>query len=290
MPLKQYPTRRENNLSENGLNQDLGRIRFTVAIAAGKGGVGKSTLCANLAMALSLRGQKVGLLDADIYGPSQRRMIREQRLPFDKGDHFEPALAQGIRLLSMAHFRDENIAGAFRAPIANKLLDQFCSHMVWGEIDFLLIDLPPGTGDIPLTLAQKGIIKTSILISTPQKVATQDVRKCIDLFEHVGVPILGLVENMAYIEVGGQKTYPFGQEGVKTLAQEKGYPLLGRMAVCQELALCCDEGTPYVLKYPQTDIGKMFLHLADILIKSSQEEEKSKKNGCEPQGYTWGQL
>ena len=218
--------------------------RNVIAIAAGKGGVGKSTVTINLALALTLQGAKVGILDADVYGPSVRRMLPEQTQPLQKGPTFIPAMCSGIRVMSLAFFRPENQAVAIRAPIANNLMQQFIDQVEWGPLDYLLIDFPPGTGDIQLTLCQKANLSGAIMVTTPQEVALMDVRKAIHLFEQVQVPILGVVENMSfYLQPDGAKAYLFGKDGGRMLAEECGIPLLGQVPVDPAVSECGDLGS-----------------------------------------------
>jgi ATP-binding protein involved in chromosome partitioning len=174
----------------SSLSQPTGPAHV-IAIAAGKGGVGKSTVTVNLALALSLAGYKVGILDADLYGPSLRRMLPEDQLPQQKGPTIVPAICQGIRVISMAYFRQDNLATAVRAPIANSLISQFLDQVEWGPLDYLLIDFPPGTGDIQLTLSQKAKLTGAVMVTTPQQVAIMDVRKAMHLFSQVRGPCFG---------------------------------------------------------------------------------------------------
>ena len=215
-----------------------------IAIAAGKGGVGKSTVTVNLARALTEANYRVGILDADIYGPSLRRMLPEQQLPVQKGPTIIPAVCQGIKVISMAYFRQEGIATAVRAPIANSLITQFCDQVEWGLLDYLLIDFPPGTGDIQLTLSQRAKLRGAVMVTTPQQVAVMDVRKAMHLFSQVNVPILGIVENMSYYihEKSGEVLHLFGSDGGKLLAEEAGVPLLGQIPVDPLLSCSGDEG------------------------------------------------
>ncbi len=215
-----------------------------VAIAAGKGGVGKSTVTVSLARALQRAGHSVGILDTDIYGPSLRQMLPEDRLPKQDGPTLVPALCEGIRVISMAYFRQANEATAVRAPIANRLINQFLSQVQWGPLDYLLIDFPPGTGDVQLTLSQQAPLTAALMVTTPQVVAGLDVRKAIHLFEQVRVPIVGVVENMSYLlpNGSGETIYPFGRGGGKRLSSEVGVPFLGQIPLDPELCRCCDEG------------------------------------------------
>jgi ATP-binding protein involved in chromosome partitioning len=224
--------------------QPATKIAHVVAIAAGKGGVGKSTITVNLALALKQAGFSVGIMDMDIYGPSIRRMLPEDEMPVQKGDKIIPALCQGIRMISMAYFRKENEAAAVRAPIANGVVSQFINQIEWGTLDYLLIDFPPGTGDIQLTLSQKANLCGAIMVTTPQEVSVMDVRKAINLFDHMNVPVIGVVENMSYYLPlnGKEKIYVFGKGGGERLAQQVGVPFLGAIPIDPKICQCCDEG------------------------------------------------
>ena len=220
------------------------KIAHVVAVAAGKGGVGKSTVTVNLALALKQAGYSVGIMDMDIYGPSVRRMLPEDVMPVQNGDRIIPALCGGIRMISMAYFRKENEAAAVRAPIANGLVGQFINQIEWGNLDFLLIDFPPGTGDIQLTLSQKANLCGAVMVTTPQEVAVMDVRRAFNLFEHVNVPVIGVVENMSYYSQPetGEKIYLFGKGGGERLAQDIGVPFLGAIPIDARICECCDKG------------------------------------------------
>lgn len=217
------------------------QIKNVLAIAAGKGGVGKSTVAVNLARALHKKGAKVGVLDGDIYGPSLRKMLPENHLPKQEGEIITPALCQGIKLISMAFFRKENEAAAVRAPIANGIINQFLK-VNWGPLDYLLIDFPPGTGDVQLTLCQQAKIDGAILVTTPQEVALLDVRKALHLFEQVQVPLLGVVENMSYFLADGSRNYIFGKGGGERFAAETALPLLGEIPLDPLLSEAGDKG------------------------------------------------
>lgn len=218
-------------------------VRHIIGIAAGKGGVGKSTVTANLARALKRKGFSVGVLDTDIYGPSIRKMLPEDRLPGRRGDKLVPALSEGMRIVSLAYFRKDNEAAAIRAPIANGVINQFLNGVEWGPLDYLLVDFPPGTGDIQLTLAQQANMTGAIMVTTPQEVAVMDVRKAMSLFETVRVPIVGIVENMSYYQTpAGEKIYMFGKGGGGRLALDYGLPLLGQIPIDPELCESGDTG------------------------------------------------
>jgi len=215
-----------------------------IGIAAGKGGVGKSSLTVLLAQALRDSGYRVGVLDADLYGPSIRVMLPEDKMPSQSGQNIIPALSKGIKLVSLALFKDQAKASVIRAPIANGLISQFLNQVEWGELDYLLIDFPPGTGDIQITLSQKANLTGAVVITTPQKVSVADVRKCMNMFEQVNIPIVGIIENMSYYQLPNtnEKVFLFGQGGGDLLRQEFGVPLLGKIPIHPILGRCLDEG------------------------------------------------
>lgn len=215
-----------------------------IAVAAGKGGVGKSTVAVNLARSLKLLGFKVGILDADVYGPSVRKMLPEDTMPVQQGEKIIPANSEGIAFISMAHFRKEHDAVVARAPIANGIISQFLHDVIWGDLDYLLIDFPPGTGDIQLTLAQKAQLNGAVLVTTPQEVATLDVKKALEMFRHLQVPLLGVIENLSgyYHQDSDTTLYLFGNGGGERLAREAGIPLLGKLPIDPELCLRSDQG------------------------------------------------
>jgi ATP-binding protein involved in chromosome partitioning len=248
----------------------LAAIKFVIAIAAGKGGVGKSSVTVNLALALQAQGFAVGIMDTDIYGPSIRKMLPEDRLPSQKGEVIQPALCSGIKMISMAYFRKDHEATAVRAPIANGLISQFIKNVAWGNLDFLLIDFPPGTGDIQLTLSQQANLTGAIMVTTPQEVAVLDVRKAIHLFEQVKIPILGIVENMSYYAFPqfSEPLYLFGRGGGERLAIEKGVPLLGEIPIDPILCDCGDKGHSLFALDPQHQkpITQAFITLAQKVV------------------------
>lgn len=245
------------------------KVGHIIAIAAGKGGVGKSTAAVNLALALKLAGYSVGIMDMDIYGPSIRRMLPEDELPSQKGDKITPAICQGIRMISMAYFRKEKEAAAVRAPIANGLVSQFIKNIEWGNLDFLLIDFPPGTGDIQLTLCQQANLSGAIMVTTPQEVSVMDVRKAVNLFEQMNVPVVGVLENMSYYTNPStqERLYLFGRGGGERLAQEIGAPLLGVIPIDAEICRCCDEGVSlFSACNTQTSARAAFTELAETFV------------------------
>lgn len=246
-------------------------IKNIIAVASGKGGVGKSTITANLAIALRKMGFKVGLLDADIYGPSIPMMfdVQEQRpasVEIEGRSKMKPVENYGVKILSIGFFTHPDQAVIWRGPMASKALNQMIFDADWGELDFLLIDLPPGTGDIHLSIMQALPITGAVVVSTPQNVALADARKGIAMFrqETINVPVLGLVENMAYFtpaELPENKYYIFGKEGVKYLAQKMEVPLLGEIPLVQSLRESGDVGRPAALQ-EQTPLAKAFEEFA----------------------------
>ncbi len=233
-------------------------IQNIIAIASGKGGVGKSTVASNLAVTLAEMGFKVGLLDADIYGPSQPTMFDvefEKPLSIEKNGKklMKPIESHGVKILSIGFFANANQAIVWRGPMAGKALQQMIHDADWGELDFLIIDLPPGTGDIHLSIVQQIPLTGSVIVSTPQSVATVDARKGVAMFQSdsINVPILGLVENMSYFtpeELPENKYYIFGQDGVKQLAEQMQMPFLGEIPIRQNIREAADVGNPVVLQ------------------------------------------
>ena len=242
-------------------------IRNIIAVASGKGGVGKSTITANLAITLRKMGFRVGLLDADIYGPSIPMMfdVQEERplsVEINGRSKMKPVENYGVKILSIGFFTHPDQAVIWRGPMASKALNQMIFDADWGELDFLLIDLPPGTGDIHLSIMQALPITGAVVVSTPQQVALADARKGIAMFrqETINVPVLGLVENMAYFtpaELPENKYYIFGKEGVKSLAERTDTPLLGEIPLVQGLRESGDVGRPAALQ-EGTPLAKAF--------------------------------
>lgn len=254
------------------------RVKHVIGIAAGKGGVGKSTVTVNLALALQKKGYTVGIIDADIYGPSLRKMLPEDTLPLQKGNIITPAICSGIKMISMAYFRNTNEAAAIRAPIVNSLISQFVKSVQWGNLDFLLIDFPPGTGDIQLTLSQQANFQGIIMVTTPQEVAVLDVRKAIHMFAQMNIPIIGIVENMSYYTLPSsqEKLYLFGKGGGHHLALETGVPLLASISIDPALSESGDKGyslfsTP---QYHHSPTVQTFYDLADQVVSYQPSNQK----------------
>lgn len=254
----------------------LPQVKNVIAVSSGKGGVGKSTVAANLAIALSKLGYKVGLLDADIFGPSVPKMFQvEDERPYAENiggrDLIVPVEKYGIKLLSIGFFVNPDTATLWRGGMASNALKQLVGDANWGELDYFVLDTPPGTSDIHLTLLQTLAITGAVIVSTPQQVALADARKGIDMYmnDKVNVPILGLVENMAWFtpaELPENKYYIFGKEGTKQLAEEMNVPLLGQIPLVQSICESGDKGTPVALD-EQTITGRAFLQLAAAVVR-----------------------
>ena len=254
----------------------LPEVKNIIAVSSGKGGVGKSTVAANLAVALALQGHKVGLLDAEIFGPSQPKMFNvEEARPYmvEVGGRelIEPAANYGVKLLSIGFFINKEDAVLWRGAMASNALKQLIGDANWGDLDYFLIDLPPGTSDIHLTMVQTLAITGAIVVSTPQEVALADARKGISMFtgEKINVPVLGLVENMSWFtpaELPENKYYLFGKEGGKRLAEELNIPLLGQIPIVQSICEGGDSGKPVALN-PDSITGQAFQKLAENVVK-----------------------
>ena len=255
-------------------------VKNIIAVSSGKGGVGKSTVAANLAVALALQGYKVGLLDADIFGPSQPKMFNlEEARPYmveaEGRELIEPAENYGVKMLSIGFFVNPDTATLWRGGMASNALKQLIADADWGELDYLVLDTPPGTSDIHLTLLQNLAITGAVIVSTPQAVALADARKGIDMYrnEKVNVPILGLVENMAWFtpaELPENKYYIFGREGVKKLAEEMHTPLLAQLPLVQSVCESGDEGEPAAV----AENHIMAVHFLDLARRVVEETEK----------------
>jgi ATP-binding protein involved in chromosome partitioning len=227
--------------------QPIPGIARIIVVGSGKGGVGKSTVSSNLAVALARQGRRVGLLDADIYGPSQARMMGVSKRPASPdGKLIEPPKAHGVTMMSLGLMLKEDEAVIWRGPMIMGALQQLLSQVLWGELDVLIIDLPPGTGDIQLTLGQRTALTGAIVVSTPQDVALLDARKALDMFVKLKVPVLGLIENMStYICPNcGHEEHLFGHGGVRTEAKRLDLPFLGELPLSLEVRLAGDAGTP----------------------------------------------
>lgn len=244
-------------------------VRTTLAISSGKGGVGKSTISVNLAAALKQQGANVGLLDADVYGPNVPQMLGLGQSDVKVtethyGQRFLPLEAHGIKVMSVGLLAEPDHPLAWRGPVLHKVITQFIQEVEWGELDYLLIDLPPGTGDAQITIVQESPICGVILVTTPQQVALADVRRSIHMFRQVGVPVLGIVENMSYLICNhcGEQTSIFGSGGGQQLAQELQTPLLGQLPIDPRICAGGDTGQPIALTDFNTPVGQVFRNMA----------------------------
>ncbi len=243
------------------------KIKHAIAVAAGKGGVGKSTVAVNLALALKERGYRVGILDADVYGPSVLHMLPQGIWPVqdpEDAHRILPGMTLGLKYISTAHFRNEQEGAIVRAPIANGIITQFLQQVNWGELDYLIIDFPPGTGDIQLTLLQQIALSGALLVTTPQEVALLDVRKCIQMLQKLQVALLGVIENMSFFAhpTTQEKFFPFGSGGGEKLASEFKIPYLGQIPIDQQLCRSGDLGESIFVSAPLSASTLLFQELA----------------------------
>ncbi|HEY9627065.1 MAG TPA: Mrp/NBP35 family ATP-binding protein [Coleofasciculaceae cyanobacterium] len=245
-------------------------VKTTLAISSGKGGVGKSTASVNLAIALRQSGAKVGLLDADVYGPNVPQMLGLGRstvsvIDTPNGQRFLPLQAHGIKVMSVGLLAEIDHPLAWRGPVLHKIITQFIQEVDWGDLDYLLIDLPPGTGDAQITIIQESPICGVLLVTTPQEVAIADVRRSIHMFRRVGVPVLGIIENMSYLICGGQPMEIFGNGGGQHLATELSAPLLGQIPLDPRLCAGGDRGQPLTLTNADAIASQVFTQIAAAL-------------------------
>lgn len=263
---------------------ELPGVKNIIAVASGKGGVGKSTVSSNLAISLANMGFKVGLLDADIYGPSMPIMFdcqdaRPYSVEVNGKTKIKPVEAYGIKLLSIGFFADTDQAIVWRGPMAAKALNQMIRDAHWGDLDFLLIDLPPGTGDIHLSIVQQVPITGAVVVSTPQNIALADARKGVGMFqmEAINVPVLGIVENMAYFtpeELPNNKYYIFGQNGAKDLAEQIGVPFLGEIPIVQSIREAADVGRPAAMQ-EDTVVSEVYKTITRNAVQSLVERNST---------------
>lgn len=261
------PERRSHSSDPWARRGRLPGVRRVVAVGAGKGGVGKSTVAVNLALALHQAGHSVGLLDADIYGPSVPVLVgledgaRRVRMTAEK--LIEPLDALGLSVVSFGFFLGAGSPAVWRGPMVSKAVKQFSRGVLWPDIDVLVIDLPPGTGDVPLSLAQSIVIDGSVVVTTPQRLAVLEAAKAVEMFRKLSVPVLGIIENMSHAECAcGRRSYPFGRDGGASLATELDCPLLGRVPFEGETVAGGDLGTPALYDRPDSETATAFRDLA----------------------------
>lgn len=249
--------------------EDIPGVKAVVAVASGKGGVGKSTVAANLAVSLAKSGLRVGLMDADVFGPSVPRMLGVNRKPDSDGKFLVPLEAHGVKLMSMGFMVEERTAMIWRGPMVMSAVQQMIFQVQWGDLDVLVLDLPPGTGDAQLTIAQKVKLAGAVIVSTPQDIALLDVRRGLTMFEKVGVPVFGIVENMSmYICPNcGHEAHIFGHGGAAAEAKTLGCDFLGEIPLSLPIREQGDAGTPIVLSQPNSPEAKAFRALAERVIQ-----------------------
>ena len=242
-------------------------VKHIIAVASGKGGVGKSTVSANVSVALAQTGAKVGLMDADIYGPNIPMMMGVPEPPEKEGDKIKPAEAHGVKVMSMGFFVPEETAIVWRGPMVHTAIQQFFRDVLWGELDYLLVDLPPGTGDAQLSLSQIVPLTGVVTVTTPQEVALYDVRKGLMMFKKVNVPLLGVIENMSFFVCGhcGERTEIFSFAGGERAAQKFDIPFLGRIPLDPAIREGGDAGMPIVASVPDSPLTLAFQGAAEAL-------------------------
>jgi len=263
-----------------GTTQSIKNVKNIIAVASGKGGVGKSTVACNLAIALHQLGARVGILDADIYGPSQPLMFGANKKPESRDrKSMEPIISHGIQTMSIGYLIDPDTPVVWRGPMVTNTLQQLLNETNWDNLDYLIIDLPPGTGDTQLTLAQKVPVTGSVIVTTPQDVALIDAQKGIGMFDKVNIPNIGLVENMAVFECPncGHHEHIFGEDGGKTLAAKNNILLLGSIPLNAMIQKKMDSGAPPLLDNENPSINEAFLSIAEkVSIKIAQMKENFK--------------
>jgi ATP-binding protein involved in chromosome partitioning len=243
-------------------------VKNIIAVGSGKGGVGKSTVAVNLAMALHKRGLKVGILDADVYGPSVPRLIgaAQARPEVSADKKIQPVVRFGLKTMSLGYLVEEGTAAVWRGPMLFKAMDQFFRDVQWGELDYLIVDLPPGTGDVPLTLAQKVPVRGAIVVCTPQNVALADAKKALDMFERTNVPVLGVIENMAYLPgANGERTQLFPKGDLDAFLDIKKIKKLAQIPFFPEYGLSSEAGVPVLESHTGDAQAEAFVALAEKL-------------------------
>ena len=266
-------------------------VRNVIAVASGKGGVGKSTVTINLAVALAETGARVGLLDADIYGPSIPLMMGTKDKPITEAGRVTPVTKDGIKLMSMGFLVPENQPVVWRGPMVHGALTQFLTQVNWGELDYLLIDMPPGTGDAQLTISQSAPLSGAIIVTTPQEVSLLDARKGLRMFQNVKVPILGVIENMAgYVCSHCEEvTHIFRQGGGERIAQEMGVAILGSIPLDPRVAEGGDKGTPMVTAHPMAPVSLLYKKMAGELAAQLSVVQAQSSGLFKPLSLEWHQ-
>lgn len=242
-------------------------FHHAIAVASGKGGVGKSTVAVNLAVALAQRGARVGLMDADIYGPNIPTMMGLEALPPAQNNKITPAEAYGVKVISIGFLVKPGQPLIWRGPMLHSAINQFVQDVNWGEIDYLVVDLPPGTGDASLSVAQTLPLTGGVIVTLPQQVSLDDARRGLEMFRQLDVPLFGVVENMSYLELpDGSRMDIFGAGGGERLAREAGIPFIGAVPMDPSVRQGGDSGKPVVLAYPDSPVAKALVAVADDVV------------------------
>jgi ATP-binding protein involved in chromosome partitioning len=249
-------------------------VQNIIAVGSGKGGVGKSTIAVNLAITLAKLGHSVGLLDADVYGPNVPLMMGVRATPHAIGQRIQPLEAYGLRLMSMGFLNPGDKPLVWRGPMLNSVIQQFLRSVEWGPLDYLIIDLPPGTGDVQLTLIQTTPLTGAIVVTTPSDVSLEDARKAVLMFEQVREPVLGIVENMSYLEHNGEKLYVFGKGGGARTAEQMKVPLLAEIPLDPKTREGGDTGKPIATANPPTSQTAAFEKLAHTVMEKAEASKQ----------------
>ena len=260
---------KEKLAPKNFIKNPIKGTKFTIMVSSAKGGVGKSTFAVNLAFALKQLGKKVGLLDADIYGPSLPKLIGENKKPENKdGKYIVPIDSHGVQCMSMGFLVEETTPMIWRGPMVISAIKTLTERVLWNELDVIVIDMPPGTGDTQLTFAQDIKVDGAIIISTPQDIALLDVKRGIQMFDKTKINIFGLVDNMSFFKADDGKNYNiFGEGGVEKTAKEFNKDFLGKIPLHQDLRISADKGEPLTLSNPDHEISLIFKEIADKILK-----------------------
>ena len=272
-----------------GNRVSLPRVKNVIAVASGKGGVGKSTVTVNLAVALAETGAKVGLMDADIYGPSIPLMMGAKEKPSQVGQQIQPVMKNGIKLMSMGFLVPENQPVIWRGPMVHGALMQFFNNVDWGDLDYLLVDMPPGTGDAQLTMSQSAPLSGAIIVTTPQEVSLLDARKGLRMFQNVKVPILGVIENMSGFVCNhcSEVSHIFREGGGERIAREMEVPLLGKIPLDPNIAVGGDVGTPIVISHPLSPVALLYKKLSGELAAQLSILEAQATGKFQPLSLEW---
>ena len=272
---------------------ELPGVANIIAIASGKGGVGKSTVSANLAAALAADGAKVGLMDVDVYGPTIPLLMGAGEPPVGDDNGVDPVTRHGVKIISMGYFMGDDDAVIWRGPMLHRVVSQFLTEVRWGELDYLLVDLPPGTGDVQLSLCQLTKISGAVVVSTPQDAALQVAKRAIVMFEKLQTPVIGIIENMSGFACPdcGHRSTPFGSGGAKEAAKTAGLPFLGGIPLAPEVCEASDAGTPVVVGKPKSPAAEAFRTIAramaaELSVLSARQEADSHEGcGCGSSGH-----